>query len=88
MENEQKDKQVNEPEVAYSISPKKQIVVFNSFEEMEQDRLKGLASLSHGQCLQILSRNRRRIFKDILLPDGTFPPFKKVIQISQLHYDF
>ena len=83
--NEPDRNQLNEPQAEYG---KKRITVFNAFQAMEADRITVLASLSYEQRLAVLSRNRKSIFKSILLPGEIFPPFKKIIQVSKLTYEF
>ena len=86
MQPDEPDKnQLKKPQEEYG---KKRITVFSSFEAMEADRIAGLASLSYEQRLAVLSRNRKHILKSILLPGEIFPPFKKIIQVSKLTYEF
>ena len=80
MEDEANNK-VNEPEVAYKPAGKKTITFYNSFEEMEEDRYRYLASTTHQQRLQYLEERRKVKFRDYLQPDGKFPPLKRTITI-------
>jgi len=80
MEDEKKD-QVNEPQAIYKAAGKKTITFYNSFEEMEEDRYRFLASLSYVQRINYLEDRRKIKFRDHLQPDGTFPPLKKTITI-------
>lgn len=82
------DNQLNEPQAAYNASGKKRITVFKSFEEENEYTHKMRAALSYEECLQALSRNRKRIFKNILLPNHSLPLFKKVIRVNTLPYEF
>jgi hypothetical protein len=87
MSDEKNNDEVNEPTVEYS-SLKKTITVFQGFEAMDSDRIKTLSGLSPARRLAAFSRNRKRIFKNILLSDNTFPPFKKTIRLIKLPYEF
>ena len=79
--DDEKDK-VNEPQVAYNaIKSKKTITFYNSFEEMEEDRWRFLASLSYEQRLVYLEERRKVKFREYLQPDGTFPPLQRTITI-------
>ena len=75
---------LNEPSVAYG---KKRITFYNSIEEMQADRYKNLAKLTPQQNLATLSRNRKLIFKDILLSDGNIPFFEKALELIRLDYE-
>jgi hypothetical protein len=81
MDDEPKN-EVNEPQAEYTRpASKKTITFYNSFEEMEEDRWRYLASTTYEQRLQYLEERRKVIFKEYLQADGTFPPLKKVITI-------
>lgn len=73
---------VNEPQAEYkAIKPQKTITFYNSFEEMEADRWRYLASTTHEQRLAFLEERRKLKFHEYLLPDGTWPPLKRTLTI-------
>jgi hypothetical protein len=79
---------VNEPQAEYQpVKPKKTITFFNSFEEMEEDRYKYLASLSYEQRLINLENLRKQIYHSLLLPDGTWPLLSRKLTIIKLPYE-
>jgi hypothetical protein len=86
MEEENKDK-VNEPQVHYKPAGKKTITFYNSFDEMEEDRYRYLASRSHEECLAHLEEFRKNMYHDALLPDGTWPLLSRKLTIIKLPYE-
>jgi hypothetical protein len=78
---------INEPGAKYGPGPlKKEIIIFNSFDEAEEYGLKRMASHSHEERLASLEILRRRSFNRLLLPDGSRPPLKKIITIEYATY--
>ena len=61
MDDEDKNK-VNEPQVTYQPAGKKTITFYNSFEEMEEDRSRFLASRTHEQCMAHLEDFRKKMY--------------------------
>lgn len=82
-ENENK---VNEPAADY-VKPlpdnKRSITFFKSFEEAELHGLKEMAAHSHAQRLINLEIIRKRTYAHLLLPNGEWPPLKRVITIEK-----
>ena len=78
---------INEPEAKYeSGSPKKEIIVFNSFEDAEEYGLKKMAGHSYEERLINLEILRRRSFNRLRLTDGSRPPLKRIITIEYATY--
>ena len=79
---DEENNQVNEPQAEYKAADKKKTITFyNSFQEMEDDRWRYLASTSYEQRLQFLEERRKVKFKEYLQADGTWPPLKRIITI-------
>ncbi len=77
--------EVNEPLTFYWGANKiKPIIRFLTTEQQEQDSREYSASLTHEQRLKWLEEKRKATFKSYLLPDGNFPPLKKVITIRTI----
>ncbi len=75
---------INKPEAAYGASPsQKKIRFFNSFDEAEEYGLKEMARHSHEERLKNLEVLRRRTFNYLLLPNGKWPPLKRIITIEK-----
>ena len=75
---------LGEPEVQYgSVQPPKKITFFNSFEEAEEFGLKEMASHSYEERLRNLAAIRRRTYSHLLLPNGKWPPLKRIITIEK-----
>jgi hypothetical protein len=73
---------VNEPQAEYQVPNKKKTITFyNSFQEMEEDRWRYLASTTYEQRLQYLEERRKVKYREHLQADGTWPPLKKIITI-------
>lgn len=73
---------VNEPEVEYrAVTSQKKITFFNSFEEAEEHGLKEMAGHSYEKRLENLAILRKRTNSHLLLPNGSWPPLKKIITI-------
>jgi hypothetical protein len=66
-----------------SSSIQKKITFFNSFEEAEEHGLREMAGHSHEERLRNLEIIRRRTYSHLLLPNGQWPPLKKVITIEK-----
>lgn len=78
------DDNINEPEAIYGAVPsKKKIVFFNSFDEAEEYGLKEMAGHSYEERLQNLETMRKRMYAHLLLPNGEWPPLKKIITIEK-----
>ena len=77
----EEDNKVTEPEVAYT--SQKKITFFNSFDEAEEHGLREMAGHSYEERLRNLEAIRRRTYGHLLLPDGKWPPLKKVITIEK-----
>lgn len=73
--------ELKEPSVSYF--SKKEIHIFNSFEEQNDFHLQKMALQSHEECLQKLDELRRIFYKEYLLPDGSWPPIAKVITVKK-----
>ena len=73
---------VNDPQAEYIVPNKKKTITFyNSFQEMEEDRWRYLASTTYEQRLQYLEERRKIKYREYLQPNGTWPPLKKTITI-------
>lgn len=73
--------ELNEPSASYF--SKKQIQIFNSFEEQSDYHLQKMALQTPEESLQRLDELRRIFYKDYLLPDGSWPPIAKIITIKK-----
>lgn len=75
---------VNEPEIEYrAVTSQKKITFFNSFDEAEEHGLKEMSGHSYEKRLENLEILRKRTNGHLLLPDGTWPPLKKIITIEK-----
>ncbi len=61
----------------------KKIQVFTSFEEEKKFEAKKQASLTYSERLSQLEILRKMIYKEYLLPDGTWKPLIKKITITK-----
>jgi hypothetical protein len=61
----------------------KKIQVFTSFEEEKNFEAKKQASLTYSERLSQLEILRKMIYKEYLLPDGTWKPLIKKITITK-----
>ena len=75
------EKTAKESAVAY----KRELKNFNSFEEQAEYELKQMAKLTPVQLMDKLEQMRKIFLKQYLLPDGSWQPIKKIIQIQKPH---
>lgn len=79
---------VNEPQVQYRVvNGKKSITFYNSFDGMDEDRWRYLASTTHEQRLTHLEELRKQIYHNALLPDGTWPLLSRKLTVIKLPYE-
>ncbi|MCW3127058.1 MAG: hypothetical protein JWO03_2716 [Bacteroidetes bacterium] len=72
---------------AYKAAPcAKKITFFTSFEEAEEHGLHEMAKHSHEERLKNLEILRKRTHGHMLLPDGSWPPLKRIITIEYASY--
>jgi hypothetical protein len=85
MEDDQN--KVNEPGVEYSPAGKstRTITFFKSFEEAELHGLRQMASHTYEERLANLEILRKRTYHHLLLPNGQWPPLKRIITIEKGH---
>jgi hypothetical protein len=77
VKNEKPDK-AEEPSVAYG---SKRLTFFNSFDEAEEHSLKEMKGHTFEQRLANLEILRKRYFNSLLLPNGNWPPLKRIITV-------
>ena len=79
---------VNEHQAEYITPAKKKTITFyNSFEEMEEDRWRYLASTTYEQQLAHLEEFRKQMYSKSLLPDGSWPLLSRKLTIIKLPYE-
>jgi len=62
---------------------KKEIYIFNSFEEQNDYHLQKMALQTPRESLEKLEELRKIFYKKYLLPDGTWPPIARIITIKK-----
>ncbi len=73
--------QMNEPRPSFL--SKKDITVFQSFDEQKNHQLQKMAAQTHEESLAILFEMRKVFLKQYLLSDGTLPPIARIITIKK-----
>jgi hypothetical protein len=78
------NKKINEPEIEYEkLTSKKKITFFNSFQGAEEYGLREMANHGHEERLRNLEILRKSTYSHLLLPDGKWPPLKRIITIDK-----
>jgi hypothetical protein len=73
---------LSEPEVIYSSSKRRKLILFKSFEQGEEYELRTMAAKTPEQRMHKLEAMRKFFLREYLTADGNWKPIKRIITMQ------